>query len=110
MASREDSFEVTTTDGVMVVNFTGSGFLDEEKLDLVGGELLDAVTAVTTPRVVLDMSNIRFCSSSIIGKFVALYKNVVGLGGEIKFANVEKPVLEVFRDRKSTRLNSSHYS
>jgi anti-sigma B factor antagonist len=108
MADTKDTFTIKNEGPIMVVSFHGSGFLDEEKIDLIGKDLIAALSAAPKPLVVLDMSNVRFCSSSILGKFVALYKTVVGLGGKIKFAALEKSISELFRVTKLDRLFEVH--
>jgi anti-sigma B factor antagonist len=108
MNMQADRFTIRDEGPVIVITFEGSGFLDEEKIDLVGKDLIEAVRDRKKPNVALDMRNVRFCSSSIIGKFVAFYKTVVGLGGSLKFAAVERSILEVFRVTKLDRLFEIH--
>ena len=108
MAETKDTFTIINEGPIMVVSFHGSGFLDEEKIDLIGKDLVAALSAVPKPLVVLDMSNVRFCSSSIIGKFVVLYKTIVGLDGKVKFAGLEKSIGKVFRVTKLDRLFEVH--
>ena len=108
MDENKDTFKVHSVGPVSVVSFQGDGILDEEYLKLVGGELLDVVMMHDKPLVVLDMVNVKFCSSSIIGKFIILYKTVVGLGGKLAFASLNGSIKQVFRITKLDLLFEVH--
>ncbi len=116
MDEPKDTFSIENKGGISVVTFQGSGFLDEAKIDLIGVDLLEALTKEPAtssglepverekPQVVIDMIGVRFCSSSIIGKLITTYKTIVGLGGKMKFASLEKAIADVFHVTKLDRL------
>ena len=78
-------------DGEAILRVAGS-------LDLAGGDLLeDAVSPfiATTPRVVVDLSEVQFIDSSGLGALIALHQRAADAGGELTLRNPSDGVRRV---------------
>jgi len=90
-------------EGVLVVNFTDAKILDEARIQQIGSELMEMVTAASqNKKMLLNFQGVQFMSSAMIGKLVLLNKKSKQAEIELKFCNISPNVLEVF---KITRLN-----
>src|SRR5690606_42133485 len=71
--------------------------LDEANIQELGKELIDLVEKEKRSKLLLNFSAVEFLSSATLGQLISLEKKVRSHGFKLKL-----------RDRKSTRLNSSH--
>jgi anti-anti-sigma factor len=76
--------------------------LNEANAEDLGQELLRLVEGVARPRLRLDLAQVRFLTSTVLGKLVGLHKRVRAAGGELVLLNVAGDVYEVF---ELTRLH-----
>ena len=61
-------------DGILTVFLTMRGILDETKLEQLGRDLMEMLNKTTEERVILDFRNVKFMSSSMLGKLVQVHK------------------------------------
>ena len=61
-----------TKDGILTVVFDDARILDETKLEELGRELTEMLNKTTEERVILDFRNVKFMSSSMLSKLVAI--------------------------------------
>jgi anti-anti-sigma factor len=76
--------------------------LSEVNAEDLGKELFRLVEGVARPRLRLDLARVRFLTSTVLGKLVALHKRVRAAGGELVLLNAAGGVYEVF---EVTRLH-----
>src|SRR5262249_12317240 len=69
-----------TKDGILTIVFDDSRILDETKLEELGRELTEMLNKTTEERVILDFRNVKFMSSSMLSKLVAVNRKA----GEFK--------------------------
>jgi anti-sigma B factor antagonist len=90
-------------DGVLIVNFTDAKILDEARIQQIGTELMEMVTAASTnKKMLVNFQGVQFMSSAMIGKLVLLNKKSKTAEIALMFCSISPNVLEVF---KITRLN-----
>jgi anti-anti-sigma factor len=76
--------------------------LNEANAEELGQELFRLVEGVARPRLWLDLAQVGFLTSTVLGKLVVLHKRVRASGGELVLLNVTGYVYEVF---ELTRLH-----
>ena len=100
--SQSPRLNVTTAEGVTVVELTHRKILDEINISQIGEQLNAMVDAAETPKLVLDFSNVSHMSSSALGMLITVHKHVREKEGDLRLCNIQPSIYEVF---VITRLN-----
>ncbi|MBC7815572.1 MAG: STAS domain-containing protein, partial [Planctomycetaceae bacterium] len=61
---------------VLVVGFTMRMLNDEENIEQLGQELFSLVEQYNWLKLVLDLSNVEYLTSSVIGKLITLHRKL----------------------------------
>lgn len=78
----------------------------ESAISRLGGELMSVADEVGAGSLVLDFSDVRYPTSSFIGKLVAVNKKCQRAGAQMRICNVSPEVREIFAMMKlDTVLN-----
>jgi len=88
-------------DGVLVVQFARQKVVSDAIIQQIGGELLELVDQADG-KILVNLQDVIFMSSSMIGRIVLLNKRCKGSGTKLKLCSVHPKVMEVF---EITRLN-----
>jgi anti-anti-sigma factor len=75
--------------------------LEEEKLNakeapIFKQEILDLIQKTNTYKIILDIQKIKFIDSSGLGSLLSILRLVKDQGGDIKIANMKKPIRALF--------------
>ena len=98
MLSRLDQryLQVEQIGDVTVVTFTGSEFLDETAIRLVGKQLAQLARRFNSPQLVLNLAAVKRLSTMMLGHFIALHKQTQATGGRMVFCRLDPRLHEVF--------------
>ena len=77
---------------------------DETKLEQLGGELIKQLNNTTEERVILDFRNVKFMSSSMLGKLVQLQKKCKEFKVHLKLSAISPDIRQVFKITKLDKL------
>ena len=83
--------------GVIIAYINEVKLLDERMIGEVGSELLAAMERAENNMLLINFQGVRFMSSSMIGKLVALYKKCKGNKINLKLSNISAEIMEVFQ-------------
>jgi anti-sigma B factor antagonist len=84
--SDTEPFDVTVVSGITVAAFkSGYSQIDETHVEHVSRKLMDLVSGMTSPALVLDMTHVEFFGSSFIETMFRVWKRLQGQQGA-KFA------------------------
>ncbi len=90
--------QMKEVDGVTVVEFVESGLMFEETLiKEIGAELHSLVADRGCTRILLDFSQVRYMSSSMLGELARLAREVSALHGQLKITGLGPVLLDTFR-------------
>jgi anti-sigma B factor antagonist len=89
---------------ILVVGFTDSKILDNQRIEQVGKELQDVVEQAIHQKLLLNFRGVSFMSSAMITKLVMLNKRCKAQGVSLKFCEVSPNVMEVFKITKLNKL------
>lgn len=92
---RYDCIQLHQESGVIVVNFVDERIADPSRIEQLGQELI-SLSENQDPKVVIDFSRVRFVSSLAINKLLVLEKRIRQRGGQLRLAELEPEVQEVF--------------
>ncbi len=81
---------------VAVVQLVDDKVMDAERIAMLGEELLSLADSQQGAKVLINMDNVRFLSSSAINKLIVLERRLTGNGGDLKLSNLSPEVEEVF--------------
>ena len=88
---------------VLAVYFNKDSILDQQVIDEIGHEFdRVALEAASCRKILLNFGQVKFMSSSMIGKLLVLNKRCTTDKIKLKLSNVSPALLEVF---KITKLN-----
>jgi len=96
------SLTSNTKDGILTVVFGDERILDETKIEEVGRDLMEMLNKTTEERVILDFRNVKFMSSSMLGKLVQTHKKSKEFKVQLKLCAIDPEIRQVF---KITRLD-----
>ena len=82
---------------VAVVTIMESRILDETNVQELGRALMDLVVNRYMIKMIIDMGEVRYLSSSVLRQFIALYKKIKEEKGDLKMCRVNQEVREVFK-------------
>lgn len=94
-----DDFQATYVtlreeDGVTFVTFTLPELTDDENVEQLGHELFAVVEQYDRKRVVLDMRNVEFVTSAILGKLITLHRKLHRADGTLAICNLREAVYD----------------
>ena len=83
--------------GFVVLNLMADLDLERADLERVGRLLVESAGA---PRVVLNLSNVEYVSSTFLGRLLAMQKRIDTAGGSLVLAGLNPVVREIFQVTK----------
>ena len=93
-----------TKDGILTIVFDDARILDETKLEQLGRDLMEMLNKTTEERVILDFRNVKFMSSSMLGKLVQVHKKAGEFKVKLKLCSIDPEIRQVFKITKLDKL------
>ncbi len=87
--------ELLDKDNISVVKLVDEKVTDADRIAALGEELM-TLAQPEGGRVLINMDNVRFLSSSAINKLIVLERRLTSNGGNLKLSNLSPEVEEVF--------------
>lgn len=90
--------KMTDVNGVAVVDFVESGLMFEATLiDELGKELRSLLTDHNRHKILLDFTQVRYLSSSMLAQLARLARDVEGAKGQLKLTGLGPVLRNAFR-------------
>lgn len=102
MQEKNSRLKVTTMGTATAVELTDRKILDEVNISQIGAQLNALASQGTSPKLIVDFTNVAHMSSSALGMLITLHKRVRENDGELRLCNIQPTIYEVF---VITRLN-----
>jgi anti-anti-sigma factor len=96
-----------TLDEPVVVTI-GESELSELSVERVARQLFGVVEEAGPRRVVLDFSKVRYATSTLLGRLVALRAQVLASGGQLVLCNVSPLLYEMLEVTRLTQVFEVH--
>jgi len=91
-------------DGILTIVFEDARILDETKLEQLSRDLAEMLNKTTEERVILDFRNVKFMSSSMLGKLIQVHKKASEFKVKLKFCSIDPEIRQVFKITKLDKL------
>ena len=85
---------------VLVAGFTMRMLNDEENIELLGQELFSLVEQYNWLKLVLDLSNVEYLTSSVLGKLITLHRKLHRSQGRLVLFGLSPGVDSILRTAK----------
>jgi len=102
----ETGLTISQVEGVTVVDFRNASILDAAAVEAVEAELYALVDEQQCTSILLDLSEVRFLASQMLGSLVALHKKAGDIGGRVVLCGLRPFLFRVFQmSRLDTALH-----
>jgi anti-anti-sigma factor len=95
--SLDPRLDISADGGRTVVRFVNCTSLNEFKSDRIGQLLSGLVADKANRQITLDLDNIQYLTSTVLGHLLVLHKRLAMGGGHLRLENAKPAVCEVFR-------------
>jgi len=103
MPANDSRLRIKRQGDLLHVEFVDRNILDEGNIQLIGAEISALVDAAPKPKVLIDFANVDHLSSAALGTLITINSRVKAKGGQLRLANIDPQIYEVF---VITRLNN----
>lgn len=104
MEGNESQLITTEQDGVTVVRFSDTKVIDQRNINQIGAELDEMVDKGGVRQMLINMENVRYLSSAVLGKLISLHKKLLTNTGELKLCCIADSIFEVFEITRLDRV------
>lgn len=80
---------------VSIVSFTIPRLTDDENIEQIGRELLAVIEHYGRRKVVVDLGNVDYLTSSVLGKLITMHRRLHRAGGRMVLCGFRNEVAEV---------------
>ncbi|MBL7215162.1 MAG: STAS domain-containing protein [Phycisphaerae bacterium] len=87
---------------VVVATLADEKILDETQLQALQGSFMPLIEQNPGIQLVVDFSNVKFLTSSVLGLLIRISKKVYETEGTLRLCSISRKILEIF---KITRLD-----
>jgi len=98
-----NQMQVLDRGGVKLVRFRSDSILREVDAEAIGRELM-ALTTSPGQRVVLSFLGVGHLTSLVLGKLIHFHKQLAETGGEVRLADIDPRIYEIFTVTRLDRL------
>lgn len=88
---------------VSIVRLKIASSLKEATVELISERLFDLAKRIDKPQLLLDFRGVDRLYSILLGKIIALHKNVQAMGGRLVLCNLRPAIYEAFQILRLTQ-------
>jgi len=104
MAETESRLTVTDDGEIARIQFLDRNILDEANIQQIGEEIAQIIDRAPTPKILIDFENVEHLSSAALGTLITINNKVRLKGGQLRLANIDSQIYEVFVITKLNKL------
>lgn len=99
---------VKQINGVTQVEFIDRNILDEANIHQIGEEIAGLIDAAPSPKLLISFSSVDHLSSAALGTLITINNRVKTKKGQLRLANIDPQIYEVFKITKLDKLFQIH--
>ncbi len=108
MAATESLLRITKYAGITRVEFIDRNILDEANIQQIGEEIARIVDEENQPKLLISFENVDHLSSAALGTLITINNKIKDKDGQLRLANIDPRIYEVFVITKLNRLFQIH--
>ncbi|HYF14121.1 MAG TPA: STAS domain-containing protein [Phycisphaerales bacterium] len=108
MPPTDSRIRTKRVDNVTQVEFIDRNILDEANIQMIGQEIKALVEAEPNPRLLISFNGVEHLSSAALGELIQINNSVRNRGGQLRLANIDPQIYEVFTITRLNKLFSIH--
>ncbi len=108
MATASSRLRVRRDGDVTQVEFIDRNILDEANIQQIGEEIGRLVEATPSPKLLVSFANVDHLSSAALGTLITINNKVKDRKGQLRLANIDPQIYEVFKITKLDRIFQIH--
>ena len=82
---------------VVIATLTDEKILDEDQLQSLAGSFMPLIEQTPKVQLIIDFSNVKFLTSSVLGLLIRISKKVYENDGTLRLCSIDQKILDVFR-------------
>ena len=110
MDAADSRLRIKTEDGITVVEFVDRNILDEANIQQIGDEISSIIDDQDSPKLVVSFANVEHLSSAALGTMITINSKVRAKSGDLRLADIDPQIYEVFVITKLNKLFNIHDS
>jgi anti-sigma B factor antagonist len=110
MPAGDSRIRVKRVDGVSQVEFVDRNILDEGNIQIIGQELAAIINAESGPKLLISFGGVEHLSSAALGTLITVNNQVRARAGQLRLANTDPQIYEVFVITRLNKLFQIHAS
>lgn len=104
MADPQSKLMVHKDGDIIIVEFLERNILDESTIQQIGQEITTIIEKSGAPKLLLSFDNVDHLSSAALGTLITINNKVKNKDGQLRLANINKQIYEVFAITKLNKL------
>ncbi len=110
MSAQETRLRIRKQDRITIVEFVDRNILDEANISQIGEEIGGLVNEDPSPRLLISFANVDHLSSAALGALITINGRIKSKDGQLRLADINDQIIEVFRITRLDRLFQIHPS
>ncbi len=108
MSATGSRLRVAEQDGITRIEFVDRNILDEANIQQIGDEISQIIDEQESPRLLISFENVDHLSSAALGTLITINNKIRGKDGQLRLANIDPQIYEVFVITKLNKLFEIH--
>ncbi len=108
MSATGSRLRVAEQDGITRIEFVDRNILDEANIQQIGDEISQIIDELESPRLLISFENVDHLSSAALGTLITINNKIRGKDGQLRLANIDPQIYEVFVITKLNQLFEIH--
>ena len=108
--SSSSRLRVSEQDQTTCIHFVDRNILDEANIQQIGEEISAIVDSRPQPRILISFENVDHLSSAALGTLITINNKIRSKEGQLRLANIDPQIFEVFVITKLNKLFQIHES
>ena len=108
MTQAASRLKINDHGGITAIEFVDRNILDETNIQQIGEEIGRLVDEDDNPRLLISFRNVEHLSSAALGTLITINNRISAKNGQLRLADIEGQILEVFKITKLDKLFEIH--